>query len=363
MASSDILSMEDELHLYAHAAFAFPARAKSAWRWIREHEGSSSLADLGNRWPEGLVAWPSEHYPKGLRDLEFPPPALFHQGALQPRRRISVGIVGTRDADLYSSRLAFVLARALAHKDISVVSGGARGVDQCAHEGALSVGGHTVFVSAGGLDQSGSSRVSRLRREIVEKEGLIVSEMPPGNRVKPYHFLLRNRLVAALSDVLIVIASRTKGGSMETVRCAHMLARPVFAVPGDVVYETSKGTNALIASGSAGLFEHPRQVWEALGLLAPVVDWPRAGNRIGVLPSCWLEETEYESRPEGKSAHKPSDLGKEILSVVGSSPITIAECAERVCKPLSLVTGEVQKLVLSARIVRIPGNRILQEPR
>ncbi len=200
-------------------------------------------------------------YPEALLDLERPPLRLHVRGRLPAAR--GVAIVGSRAATDYGLRFASRLAEDLARLGYPIVSGLARGIDAAAHEGALSAGGATVAVLPGGLSLITPRSNAALAERIVERGALITEH---DDDVAPYasRFLERNRLIAALARVTVVVEAAVKSGALSTATWARRLGRPVLAVPGDVDRPTSRGCHHLLRLG-ARVCEGARDVLEALG--------------------------------------------------------------------------------------------------
>jgi DNA processing protein len=161
----------------------------------------------------------------------------------------AVTIVGSRRASPYGITVAERLGRLLAAAGLTVVSGMARGIDAAAHRGALAGGGTTIAVLGGGPDVVYPAGELRLYRRILER-GAAVSELPPGERPAPWCFPARNRLMAAMSQVTVVVEGAERSGSLITAREAAALGRTVGAVPGPVNSWLSAGTNHLLADGA-----------------------------------------------------------------------------------------------------------------
>lgn len=203
-------------------------------------------------------------YPAALSDLRAPPIQLFAIGNIRtldhaPDR--SVAIVGTRDASPYGVRVASELAGALAATGICVISGMARGIDSSAHRGALRAGGHTVAVLGSGVDVPYPAANRALHQSIME-HGLVLSESEPGTRPGPGSFPRRNRIIAALARVTIVVEAPYKSGAINTASQALELGRIVAAVPGPIDSDRSAGTNLLLRDGAQVI----ATVEDALGL-------------------------------------------------------------------------------------------------
>lgn len=225
-------------------------------------------------------------YPEALKDLRHlhhtagPPPLLFVLGRLP--RMPAVALVGARRADAYGLRLSRKLARELAARGIAIVSGLARGIDAAAHCGALDVGGVTVAVLGGGLAHVYPPEHAGLAGEIAG-EGAVVSEFPFDFAPRPRTFPLRNRVIAALADVVVVVQAGERSGSLVTARHAQDLNRAVGVVPGDVDRASSAGSNGLLQDGAQvvtcpedvlALFSGPGRAAAAIdGESGPATSW------------------------------------------------------------------------------------------
>ncbi len=193
----------------------------------------------------------SAGYPALLLDDPLPPPVVFAQGDLDLLDGRRAAIVGTRNATAAGRDTATTLGRQLAAADVHVVSGLARGIDACAHRGALQGdgGGRPIAVVASGHDVV-YPREHRALWCLVAERGLLLSEAPPGTPPEAYRFPLRNRVIAALAEVVIVVESRERGGSLITVNEAIQRNVPLMAVPGGVHNRAAAGTNLLIRDGA-----------------------------------------------------------------------------------------------------------------
>ncbi|MGQ0649556.1 MAG: DNA-processing protein DprA [Gemmatimonadaceae bacterium] len=187
-------------------------------------------------------------YPELLRALEDPPPVLFTLGAEELLSRASVAIVGTREATAYGVRITRMLAAGASRAGIAVVSGLARGVDAHAHAAALDGDGGTIAVLGTGVDVPYPRENLELYRRI-EEAGLVVSEALPGARAHPGSFPRRNRIIAALADLVLVTEAGVKSGALITAGVAGALGRMHAAVPGPVDMPTSAGSNLLLRDG------------------------------------------------------------------------------------------------------------------
>jgi DNA processing protein len=216
-----------------------------------------------------------ERYPAALRDLPDPPAVVHVAGdvrrfaALTPVERPAVAVVGARKSRQdYGLEVARSLGRGLAAADVVVVSGLALGIDSAAHAGAVEVGGPTIAVLAAGADRPYPQSKARLYAA-VRRDGCVISEMPPGAGGFKWCFPARNRLIAALARVTVVVEAAERSGSLITAELARDLGREVAAVPGRVTSPLAAGTNALLKDGAAVV----RSAEDALDLVCGVGGW------------------------------------------------------------------------------------------
>jgi DNA processing protein len=219
-------------------------------------------------------------FPEQLRAIFDPPPALYvrGQGELELIARRAVAVVGARACSPYGAQVARRLGRELAGAGLVVVSGLARGIDGEAHRGALDAGGVTVAVLGCGIDRDYPASHAQLSRRI-EEQGLVVSEYEPGVEPAPWRFPARNRIIAGLSEAVVVVEARERSGALITADFGLDEGREVFAVPGEITSSLSSGTNALLKLGATPLTSS-QDVLDALGIERPDV----AGAAVDVSP-------------------------------------------------------------------------------
>jgi DNA processing protein len=215
----------------------------------------------------GEVITPEEDgWPEALNDLPAPPILLMVKGDREALSLKSLAIVGTRNPTSYGSRIASEFAAGFVDREWAIVSGGAYGIDSAAHKGALVAEGITIAVTASGLDSPYPAGNQKLFEEIVEN-GAIVTEYLPGSIARPHRFLVRNRLIAALSKGTLVVEAAFRSGSLRTARDAAELLRPVMAIPGPINAPTSEGCHRLIGERSAELVSSIPDALEYLAAL------------------------------------------------------------------------------------------------
>ena len=265
----------------------------------------------------GSSAWPAE-----LDRVPNAPEELWAAGNLELLRKTPrVAIIGTRSPTPYGEAQAERFADVLSRHGVGIVSGLARGIDQAAHRGALDAGGATFAVLGSGVDRPwpAGELTERMRRE-----GLFLSEFPPGQDPRRHHFPWRNRLIAALARCVVVVEAAQASGSLITAHWAVDLGREVFAVPGRIDHPMARGCHRLIREG-AELLESPSQLFEELGLPFD----PPSGHERRV------------SNP--------------LLDALRGETLTADELAVRLAKSASETLVELVGLELEGFVARGPG--------
>jgi len=205
-------------------------------------------------------------YPPLLREIYDPPIVLYVKGAWsQCLDQPCVAIVGSRRCSTYGQNAALMLARDLAQRGVTIVSGFARGIDAAAHRGALEAGGRTIAVLGTGVDECYPRDHRKLGQEILESGGAMVSQFPLGTPPVSENFPYRNRIISGLSLGVVVVEAAENSGSLITARLAIEQNREVWAVPGNITSRNSFGTNYLIKGAGAKLV----QQWQDIATELP----------------------------------------------------------------------------------------------
>lgn len=196
-----------------------------------------------------FIYYKSNNYPQKLLQIPDPPLGLYYKGKLPEEDKKTIAIIGARNCTRYGKEMAEYFGRELANQGIQIVSGLARGIDGCAHRGALQGKGYTVGILGGGIDQIYPKENYDLFMEM-EKRGGIISESNIG--IKPYASLFpeRNRLISGLSDGILVVEAMEKSGTFITVDQGLEQGKDIFAIPGRITDEKSAGCNRLIKLGA-----------------------------------------------------------------------------------------------------------------
>jgi DNA processing protein len=236
------------------AQFIFDGKARAAAE--SELAGAKALGAT-------IVSYGCAAYPERLREIYDPPPVLWVRGDVGLLSRPSIAIVGTRRPSPYGSGVAEMLARDLAARRLLVVSGMARGIDSCAHRGALAARMPTLAVWGTGIDVVYPKENRKLAEEILASGGAIASEFPLGTFPAPQNFPRRNRILSGVCIAVLVVEAAENSGTRVTARCAAEQNRDLFAVPGNVTNKGSWTPNTLIKQG-AKLVATWEDVWEDL---------------------------------------------------------------------------------------------------
>ena len=245
----------EALRLPAGAAhFIFDGKARK----LAEEEWTAVQAQGA-----AILSYGSSDYPERLKEIYDPPSVLWLRGDAKLLVQPSLAVVGTRHPSPYGSGIAEMLSRDLAARGLLIVSGMARGVDSCAHKGALAARRPTIAVWGTGIDVVYPKENKKLAEDILAAGGTIVSEVPLGTFPAPQNFPRRNRIISGLSVGVLVVEASENSGTRVTARCAAEQNRDLFAVPGNVTNKGSWTPNTLIKQG-AKLTATWEDVWEEL---------------------------------------------------------------------------------------------------
>jgi len=213
-------------------------RAETEFESVKEIGGDVLILDDGS-------------YPALLRQIDDPPPVLYVRGNWQACfDQPCVGVIGSRNCSTYGQNASEMLARDLASRGLTIVSGLARGIDTAAHKGAIRGQGRTIAVVGTGIDGVYPKENKRLVDEIINSDGCVVSQFPLGTPPIPENFPYRNRIISGLSLGVLIVEASERSGSLITARLAMEQNREVMAVPGNITSGNSFGTNYLIKSGA-----------------------------------------------------------------------------------------------------------------
>lgn len=306
------------------------------------HAGIRFVTPADDEWPHGLSDLDQI---EPVQDMVGAPVGLWVRG---PGRldelADSVAVVGSRDATTYGANIAAQIAAELAIAGRPVVSGAAFGIDRAAHLGALSARGMTAAVLACGVDVAYPVAHERLLHD-VSRSGVLVSELPPGEKVKRQRFLSRNRLIAALSHGVVVVEAAARSGALNTSTWADRLSRPVMAIPGPVTSAQSQGAHELIRRG--GLLV--TRGTDVLDAVAPVGSHPVAERRSEVLPRDRL--TRRAKQVIDALEVDVAMTVEEISAAAGVAPLDVASVLQR-AEIRGLVAHDAGRWLLTSLALR-----------
>jgi DNA processing protein len=309
-------------------------------------------------------------YPPLLCEGPDAPARLYAAGrVLEPAPMVSV--VGSRRASRYGVEVAAWLARSLAASGLTMVSGMALGIDAAAHRGAIEGGGTTVAVLGCGLDVRYPLANAGLRASILE-HGTLLSEYPAGVRPVPWHFPVRNRIIAGMSLATVVVEARPGGGALITARLAAEMGREVFAVPGPVHAPGSGGVHALVRDG-ARLVTCAVDVLQDLGFGELAMPLPNAADpgggrdapgpdRVGSRDEVGTDRVGDAPGPDRAGSRDAAGAGgsgdeSRLLATLEAEPLLLDAVAARAGLPVSATAALLARLELRGRVVRHPGAR------
>jgi len=286
-----------------------------------------------------LVTLKDRRYPALLRRIPDPPPVLYVYGEL-PDSPMNIAVVGSRNATGYGISTTRRLCLDLAARQVTIVSGMARGVDTAAHSGAIAGGGMTVAVLGTGLDRIYPRENRRLFHQIAEN-GAVISEFSLDSGPDAHHFPARNRIISGMCHGTVVVEATGRSGSLITARLAAEQNREVFAVPGNVHSFKSVGTHTLIKQG-AKLVAHAGDVLEEFTHMQPP-------DRQAVLPA--------EPRMPALTNEEA-----EVMGALEAEPVHIDDLARQLTMAPGLLSGLLLQLELKQVAVQHPGKRFSLSP-
>lgn len=283
-----------------------------------------------------VVTQHDPEYPELLRQIYDPPLVLYVKGNLLPKDKNGVALVGSRMTTHYGLEVARRLAYQLAFIGVTVVSGGARGIDTAAHQGALSAKGRTFAVLGTGINLVFPPE-NRELFERIASSGAVITQYPFNRQADKQSFAIRNRIVAGMTLGTVVVEANLSSGALITSNFATEYGRQVFAVPGRIDSPRSKGCHELIKKG-AKLCEGAEDILSEFEYLFPTSNKPPAPNETGLLPALEL------------SAHE-----QKVFGTLDHEQITIDDVIRKSGLPSSAVSVALLSLEMKRLVKQLPG--------
>ncbi len=323
-----------------------------------------------------IITCDDEQYPKRLLELKNYPLVLYVDGDVSELNMpFSIGIVGTRDASKYGKDVATRMAYALASAGCGIISGGALGVDSCAHEGAIAASGKTIAFLGSGLGCNYLKSNENLRFKITQN-GALVSEYFPFTLPSKISFPIRNRLISGFCNGLLVVEAGVSSGSLITAKFAMEQGRDVFAVPGSILSNDNSGTNNLIRNGAKAVFT-PMDILDGYTAKYGKYIKPENMHKMPVKNNT-VKQAEIKSFPQKKQTEaKPkvsdtppvqeaksqdipdyaSEDASKLFAVMSQSPQTADEYTELCGMPIHRVLSALTELEMYDVIKAHTGKR------
>ncbi|MFR1358074.1 MAG: DNA-processing protein DprA [Ruthenibacterium lactatiformans] len=289
-------------------SMVFTPAQLAALRAARPEDYTARLDDCA-RHGVNVLTWADEDYPDLLRAVSAPPPVLYYRGdAGIPNRCFTFAIVGTRRPSAYGVEATASIAGELARAGVALVSGLATGLDSESHKAAVQAGAPTVACIAFGHDQCYPA-ANRTLKGVIERQGLVLSEYPPGTPPQRGYFLQRNRLIAGLSRGLCVAEARRRSGTMNTVAAALAAGRDVFSVPGSIFRRCARARTSPARGRGARCIGRGYPLW--YGLAQP--------------------EQPEKAKPDGAPLSLDAQRMRDAMSAAAPLPLD-ALCAKTACR-------------------------------
>lgn len=307
-----------------------------------------------------IISYEDQNYPYNLKQIEDFPPILYAKGNVDLLKNDNMlAIVGSRNASLSAMKLAENLASNIADNNITIVSGMARGIDKAAHKGALGHNGCTIAVMGTGIDVVYPQENENLYKDIIKKDGLILTEYAFHTRPQASNFPRRNRIVSGLSKGVLVIEAGLRSGSLITAHQALEQGRDVYAVPGAPYDARSAGCNKLLKEG-AQLVDTPEDILESFNFSPrQFILKAKEKEEMSDLFEYSLDNQENNSDiPEQKEELEQEDKYTKLLSLISASGEDVDELIRAMQLPTEEVLMTIVELELDNKIIRLPGNKV-----
>jgi DNA processing protein len=316
--------------------------AKLITDWENLVDPSKELAEAEER-GISIITRDDESYPKYLLQAYDAPILLYVWGEILPRDRHAISVVGSRRSTTYGTAATKKLTYQLAHAGFTIVSGLARGIDTTAHEAALAAKGRTIAVVGSGLARLYPPENLALAERIANGNGAVISEFPLHKAPDKQTFPMRNRIVAAWSQAVLVTECPAWSGSLITANLASEYGKSIFAVPGPIDKPSSAGCHQLIREGAT-----------------LITDASQIIDDMGELPFSYQEEK--SAQPVVDLPELPEEEAKILAAMPAGEELAIDQLIDHTGLPSSVVTAGLFKLELRRLVRPLPGFRFIRRP-
>ncbi len=317
-----------------------------------------------------VITYDDDNYPQKLKHIYGAPLVIYVKGDISYiNHTLNITVVGTRKATDYGKSVTGNMSYVLASAGATIISGCAEGVDEYSHRGALKARGRTVGVLACGHDINYPAKNYNLKKAIIERGGALISEVPPGSGVIRGYFPVRNRIMAGLSDGVLVTEAPIRSGSLITARLANDMDRDVFCVPPFNLYDNKcLGVVSLMRDGAKAVFEAKDILDEYLVKYEGRIDWNRVtefvdddvDDLIVASESSYKVSKNKESKKAKKKPLPPENLTekqKKLYGVLGFEPMHVDDLTQKISWPAYEVLAVLTELELTGIVIAHSGRR------
>lgn len=321
----------------SHIAGIGPHIAQIVYESIPEELANDDLKYLRLHPEVKAIFYTDETYPRRLKHHDSSPILLYHDGTADLNMHRTVAIIGTRNATEYGTIQCEKLVEGLSEYGVQIVSGLAYGIDSCAHRAAVQQGINNIAVLGSGIDKIYPAAHNNLAKKI-KSNGAVLSQFAFGSKPDRANFPIRNQVVAAISDAVIVIESKKSGGSMITAHLANDMNKDVFALPGKTTDSYSEGCNNLIK-------QHKAHLLQSAADIAYIMRWD--------------PQEKVEAQMKLFEELEPSE--KAVINALNNKEsIHIDSLHAKLQKPLSLLSADLLSLEFKGLVKSLPGKRYMR---
>ncbi len=317
------------------------------------------------------ITFDEEKYPKKLKNMYSPPVGIYVKGRLIEENIPSVAIIGSRRCTQYGRETAERFSRELSQKGVCIISGMAAGIDSAANAAALKTVGYTVGILGFGFNYCYPAENEKLM-EAIAKDGCLISEYSPDTRPEMYYFPRRNELIAALSDVVIIVEAGKKSGALITADVACQYGREVMAVPSNITSPNGRGVNELIRDGCAVALETEDIIFSLKNARYEFDENTENKKKKEYKPRLLKDKKEVSSEKTGiakeekvsKIKKTAAELGltssaEEIYNLLGFEPVSTDYIAAKTKLSAGDIQSGLSELEIYGIIKKLPGDRFV----